>query len=119
MEENYEYMTDSEAIEILKRDLQIQIENKALPDGIEAIKIAIQALEKQIPKKPILANHMMPTAYSVDKVVDELEEVKMRYFLTIANTGDEKSDFAYENVGNALDDAIEIVKQQNAILKLK
>ena len=52
-----------------------------------------------------------PTAYSVAKVVGELEELKMRYFLTIANTGDEKSDFAYENVGNALDKAIEIVKQ--------
>ena len=51
------------------------------------------------------------TVYSVDKVVEELEEVKMRYFLTIANTGDEKSDFAYENVGNALDEAIKIVKQ--------
>ena len=60
-----------------------------------------------------------PTSYSVDKVVEELEEMKMRYFLTIANTGDKKSDFAYENVGNALDKAIEIVKQQNAILKLK
>ena len=35
----------------------------------------------------------------------------MRYFLTIANTGDKKSDFAYDNVGNALDKAIEIVKQ--------
>ena len=44
-------MTESEAIKILKRDLQIQLENKALPDGIEAIQIAIQALEKQIPKK--------------------------------------------------------------------
>ena len=52
-----------------------------------------------------------PTTYSVDKVVKELKELKMRYFLTIANTGDEKSDFAYENVGNALDKAIEIVKQ--------
>ena len=51
-----------------------------------------------------------PKAYSVDKVVEELEELKMRYFLAIANTGDEKSDFAYENVGNALDKAIEIVK---------
>ena len=44
-------MTYSEAIKIMKRDLQIQLENKALPDGIEAIQIAIQALEKQIPKK--------------------------------------------------------------------
>ena len=48
-------MTESEAIKILQRDLQIQLENKALPDGIEAIQIAIQALEKQIPKKPMMA----------------------------------------------------------------
>ena len=53
----------------------------------------------------------IPAAYDIDKVVEELEKLKMRYFLTIANTGDEKSDFAYENVGNALDKAIEIVKQ--------
>ena len=32
------------ALRILERDLQIQIENKALPDGIEAIKVAIQAI---------------------------------------------------------------------------
>ena len=50
----------------------------------------------------------MQTAYDV--VIKELEKLKMRYFLTIANTGDEKSDFAYENVGNALDKAIKIVK---------
>ena len=48
MKENKE----NKAIKILQRDLQIQLENKALPDGIEAIQIAIQALEKQIPKKP-------------------------------------------------------------------
>ena len=61
--------------------------------------------------KEILTTIMeQPTAYDIDKVVEELEELKMRYFLTIANTGDEKSDFAYENVGNALDKAIEIVK---------
>ena len=56
----------------------------------------------------------LPTAYDIDKVVAELEELKMRYFLTIANTGDEKSDFSYENVGNALDKAIEIVKHGGA-----
>ena len=50
------------------------------------------------------------TAYDVDNVVEKLEELKMRYFLTIANTGDEKLDFAYENVENALDKAIEIIK---------
>ena len=36
----------------------------------------------------------------------------MSYFLTIANTGDEKLDYAYEQVGDALDKAIEIVKQE-------
>lgn len=41
-------MKENKAIKILQRDLQIQLENKALPDGIEAIQIAIQALEKQV-----------------------------------------------------------------------
>ena len=44
-------MTENKALKILQRDLQIQLENKALPDGIEAIQIAIQALEKQVPMK--------------------------------------------------------------------
>ena len=39
-------MNEQEAIKILKRDLAIQIENKALPDGIKAIETAIQALEE-------------------------------------------------------------------------
>lgn len=38
-----------------------------------------------------------PTAFSVDKVVEQLKELKMRYYLTIANTGDKKLDVAYEN----------------------
>ena len=46
-----------------------------------------------------------------EKIIDKLEEEKMSYFLTIANTGDEKLDYSYEQVGNALDKAIEIVKQ--------
>lgn len=49
--DNMKENKENKAIKILQRDLQIQLENKALPDGIEAIQIAIQALEKQIPKK--------------------------------------------------------------------
>lgn len=56
-----------------------------------------------------------PTAFSVDKVVEQLKELKMRYYLTIANTGDKKLDVAYENVGNALDRAIEIVKESGVV----
>ena len=47
-----------------------------------------------------------------EKIIEKLEEEKMFYFLTIANTGDEKLDYAYEKVGNALDKSIEIVKQE-------
>lgn len=47
-----------------------------------------------------------------EKIIEKLEEEKMSYFLTIANTGDEKLDCAYEQVGDALDRAIEIVKQE-------
>lgn len=46
----------------------------------------------------------------IDKIVGQLEDIKMRHFLTMANTGDDKLDLAYEYVGNALDTAIEIVK---------
>jgi hypothetical protein len=49
-------------------------------------------------------------AFDVDKVVEQLEDLKAMYWLSIANTGDKKLDVAYENVGNALDKAIEIVK---------
>ena len=44
-------MTDSEAKAILERDLNCLKQNKALPDSIEAMQIAINALEKQIPQK--------------------------------------------------------------------
>ena len=49
-----------------------------------------------------------------EKIIEKLEEEKMSYFLTIANTGDEKLDYAYEQVGDALDKAIEIVNQASA-----
>ena len=47
-------MTESEAKEILERDLNCMKQNKSLPDSIESMEIAINALEKQIPKKPIM-----------------------------------------------------------------
>lgn len=51
-----------------------------------------------------------PTAFDVDKVVEQLKELKMRYFLTIANTGDADKDCAYKNIANTIDKAVEIVK---------
>ena len=55
-----------------------------------------------------------PTAFDVDKVVKQLKDLKAIYWVSIANTGDKKLDVAYEKVGNALDRAIEIVKENGA-----
>lgn len=51
-----------------------------------------------------------PTVFDLDKVVKQLKDLKAMYWVSIANTGDEKLDVAYEKVGNALDKAIETVK---------
>ena len=52
-----------------------------------------------------------PTVFDVDKVSKQLKDLKAMYWFSIANTGDKKLDVAYENVGNALDKAIEIMKE--------
>ena len=52
-----------------------------------------------------------PTVFDVDKVIEQLKDLKAMYWFSIANTGDKKLDVAYENVGNALDKAIELVKE--------
>lgn len=51
-----------------------------------------------------------PTAFDLDKVMERLKALKMRYFLTIANTGDADKDCAYKNIANTIDRAIDIVK---------
>lgn len=49
-------------------------------------------------------------AYDVDKVVEQLETMRMRYYLTYANTRDKTNDDIWEKVSVAVDKAIEIVK---------
>lgn len=50
------------------------------------------------------------TAFDVDEVVEQLKQLKMKYFLTIANTGDADKDCAYKNIANTIDRAVEIIK---------
>lgn len=57
------------------------------------------------------SNHDEEKAFDVEKVVRELRDLKMRYYFTIANTGDADKDYAYLNTANAIDKAIEIVKR--------
>lgn len=49
-----------------------------------------------------------PTAFDVDKVVEQLKALKMRYFLTI--TGDANKDCAYKDIADAIDRVVEIIK---------
>lgn len=58
--------------------------------------------------KELIGNQ--PTAYDVDKVVEQLEDEKRIAFLTLANTGDKVKDAVYDEVMAYLKTAIEIVK---------
>ena len=51
-----------------------------------------------------------PTAYDVGKVVEQLETMRMRYYLTYANTGNKTNDEVWEKASMAVDKAIEVVK---------
>lgn len=52
-----------------------------------------------------------PTAFDVDEVIEQLKQLKMKYFLIIANTGDSDKDCAYKNIANTIDKAVDIVKE--------
>lgn len=45
------------------------------------------------------------------RIVEEIEKVRVSYFLTISGTGDKSLDVAYERVSKALEAAIQIVKK--------
>ena len=51
------------------------------------------------------------TASNNEKILELLKRLKVSYFLTIANTGDEKLDCAYQHVAKALDIAIDIIEK--------
>ena len=51
-----------------------------------------------------------PTVFDVGKVVEQLGTMRMRYYLTYANTGNKTNDEVWEKASRAVDNAIEIVK---------
>ena len=75
------------------------------PDEDEMVSVA------DIAVSTLMEIEEQPTAFDVEKVVRELRDLKMRYYFTIANTGDADKDCAYLNTANAIDKAIEIVKR--------
>lgn len=81
----------------LKADLEKAISKNEDMDCLDFLRIA-SVIDKQ------------PTAYDPDKVVEQLETMRMRYYLTYANTGNKTNDEVWEKASRAMDDAIEIVK---------
>lgn len=51
------------------------------------------------------------TVSNNEKIIELLKRLKVTYFLTIANTGDEKLNCAYQHVARALDIAIDIIEK--------
>ena len=79
--------------------------------------VDVYKLKETIIKECLLGNKTImevideqPTAFDVYKVVEQLKQLKMRHFLTIANTGDADKDCAYKNIANTIDRVIEIIK---------
>lgn len=54
-------MTEQEAIKIFKDRLELTDYRKQVPEYYEAMELAVKALERQIPKKPI--KHETPDNY--------------------------------------------------------
>lgn len=84
-------------------------------DDLISRKSLIENLNKFAPEHyTALVNDLImkePTAFNKKKVIEELENLRAQYFITIANTGDEKLGFAYKYIWNALDHAIKIVEK--------
>ena len=55
------------------------------------------------------------TRKPMERIEEKIEQQKKIFFLTIANTGDEKMDYAYTRVAGALERAIEIVKEEGGL----
>lgn len=89
--------------DLLKENISRWLKPSA-PDETEMIEVADALVSTMIEIEE------QPTAFDVDKVVEQLKQLKMKYFLTIANTGDADKDCAYKNIANTIDRAIEIIK---------
>ena len=85
--------------DLISRKAVLDVLNDVDQDGLLKISQIIDFIKDQ------------PTAFDKKKVIEELENLRAQYFITIANTGDEKLGFAYKYIWNALDHAIKIVEK--------
>lgn len=90
-------MSTQEAIEILEIFTTDEFQRNTSSEFDDAIDMAIKALKKR---------------YSFEYVLNKLEEETGIAFVTLANTGDDKYDFTYNEVLAYLNKAIEFIKQE-------
>ena len=87
---------------LIDADKLKEVIEKEKDDNDYTCRLCMESTKEVIDEQPI--------AFDVDKVVEQLKQLKMKYFLTIANTGDADKDCAYKNIANTIDRAIDIIK---------
>lgn len=86
-------MTENEAKKVLERDSQIQIDNGALPDGIEALTVAIQALEEVQQYHQIgTVEQCLKNKDFLDFLSDKMNPNDFELYLRIYNSSGEKQE---------------------------
>lgn len=96
-------MTNQEAKKILQRDLEILIENKSLPDGIEAMRIAISALgaiEQFRWERDVAISQLEELGLNLGQKVDHVRSLIDKEKMTLAEKELHKNATLYVNGAN-------------------
>ena len=101
-----DYISKSDVIKIIEKAIENSSDFLQHDTQID-IMFEVQELPT-LDEKEIIRN-------AFERVVARLEELRTRYFLTLANTGNRENDVAYENVANVLNGVIAIVKEEGGI----
>ncbi len=100
----------------LKEEARLAEEEKSKVNSLQFDRV-IGYLNGILNAKLFLESALVPVksesrkSVDCDEIIQQIEQLRMQYFLTITNTGDRTLDVAYEKVCQALDSAIEIVKR--------
>ena len=105
-----------DVLEKLEEEARLSEEEKSKVNSLQFDRV-IGYLNGILNAKLIVESALVPVksesrqSVDCDEIVQQIKQLRVRYFLTIANTGDKALDVAYEKVYQALESAIEIVKR--------
>lgn len=82
------------------QDLEPHCDNKHYENGMLCM------LRKYIPQ---IINEQS-TVYDLNKIIEQLEEMRIRYYLTYANTGSKTNDEIWKTISRIIDNIIKIME---------